>query len=372
MTDAIIAEWRAGRISAEVALSRLILAGEDPAHTPLAAEAARYGDGLARIRRMVSEANVQHLRTEESSAASVARVQTLFDRAAAVSPEGSVAAYSLADPALLRAATDEVVDWLGARGLLCADASVLDLGSGIGRIAGAIADRVGSVLGLDVSPEMTRLATQRETAENIRFATTDGLDLAGIADASMDLVLAVDSFPYVVQAGLGASMTAEIARALRPGGVFVALNVSYGDDPAAGIADWADDAGLVLTTSGMQPFTRWDGRVFVLEKPEPDPWMEAMRDGDLDAAHVISDAVLAARDPATRDDPSQPHHLRWVWDGTPPDGRDVLVRCYHGLGDTLQFARFLPALSGRAASVTVEAPAALVPLLSDLPSRDPV
>ena len=243
---------------------------------------------------------------------------------------------------------------------------MLDFGSGIGRIASAIAGHVGSVLGLDVSPEMTRLATERVSAPNARFETTDGLDLAGIGDASIDLVLAVDSFPYVVQAGLGPSMTGEIARVLRPGGVFVAFNISYGDDPAAGIADWADASGLVPTTAGEQPFSRWDGRVFVLEKPDPDPWMEAMRDGLFPVAHAIGDAVLASRDPVTRDDSSQPYHLRWVWDGTPPDGRDVLVRCYHGLGDTLQFARFLPVLSSRAASVTVEAPAVLAPLLSRL------
>ena len=91
-----------------------------------------------------------------------------------------------------------------------------------------------------------------------------------------------------------------------------------------------------------------------------------MRACDFAAAWRISDAALAARDPGTRDDPGLPYHLRWVWDGTPPDGRDVLVRCYHGLGDTLQFARFLPALAARARSVLVEAPAALVPLLSPL------
>lgn len=95
-----------------------------------------------------------------------------------------------------------------------------------------------------------------------------------------------------------------------------------------------------------------------------------MRRGDLDAAWRVSDAVLAARDPATRDDPALPYHLRWVWDGRPVDGRRVLVRCYHGLGDTLQFCRYLPALARRAASVTVEAQPELIPLLRALPGVD--
>src|SRR5688572_9809509 len=30
-----------------------------------------------------------------------------------------------------------------------------------------------------------------------------------------------------------------------------------------------------------------------------------------------------------------------LWDGTPFEGRTVLVRCLHGLGDTLQYARFV-------------------------------
>ena len=89
-----------------------------------------------------------------------------------------------------------------------------------------------------------------------------------------------------------------------------------------------------------------------------------MRRGDFQAAWAVSDAVLAARDPATRDDPSLPYHLRWVWDATPLDGRRVLVRCYHGLGDTLQFCRYLPALRRRAARVTLEVQAPLAPLLA--------
>ncbi len=95
-----------------------------------------------------------------------------------------------------------------------------------------------------------------------------------------------------------------------------------------------------------------------------------MRTQDFGAAWRLADGVLAERDPATRDDPDLPYHLRWVWDGTPPDGRRVLVRCYHGLGDTLQFARFLPALGKRAACVTLEAQAELLPILTAIPGVD--
>lgn len=95
-----------------------------------------------------------------------------------------------------------------------------------------------------------------------------------------------------------------------------------------------------------------------------------MRAGAFDAAWAVSDAVLRARDPATRDDPALPYHLRWVWDGRGFHGRRVLVRCYHGLGDTLQFCRYLPALRRQAAQVTLEAQPELLPSLRALPGPD--
>ncbi len=97
-----------------------------------------------------------------------------------------------------------------------------------------------------------------------------------------------------------------------------------------------------------------------------------MRRGDFAAAWRIADAVLRARDPATRDDPLLPYHLRWVWDGRDLRGRDVVVRCYHGLGDTLQFARFLPPLREVAASVTLEVQPELFSMLATVAGADRV
>ena len=92
--------------------------------------------------------------------------------------------------------------------------------------------------------------------------------------------------------------------------------------------------------------------------------------GDHAEAWRIDAQVLAARDPATRDDPRLPYHHRWVWDGRPYEGRHVLVRCYHGLGDTIQFARYLRPLRMRTASVTLEVQPRLTPILSSVPGID--
>jgi hypothetical protein len=94
-----------------------------------------------------------------------------------------------------------------------------------------------------------------------------------------------------------------------------------------------------------------------------DDWTRAMRRGDFAAAWRVCDRVLEARRAeAPRGD--LPRHRQWIWDGRPFDGLRALVRCYHGLGDTLQFARFLPRLAGRTRSLTVWAQPALLPLLS--------
>jgi hypothetical protein len=94
-----------------------------------------------------------------------------------------------------------------------------------------------------------------------------------------------------------------------------------------------------------------------------DEWVQAVRAGDHSQAWALCERQAARRPAATRDDPALPYHLRWVWDLQALDGRDVLVRCYHGLGDTIQFLRFLPELRRRAASVTLEIQDRLIPIL---------
>ena len=69
-------------------------------------------------------------------------------------------------------------------------------------------------------------------------------------------------------------------------------------------------------------------------------WFHYMRTGDFEAAWRLSDALRATEPPASHR--HTPRHLQRIWDGTPLHGRRVLIRCYHGLGDTVQFIRYAP------------------------------
>jgi hypothetical protein len=101
-------------------------------------------------------------------------------------------------------------------------------------------------------------------------------------------------------------------------------------------------------------------------------WREAMLAGDWEAAWRQTDRVEALRRAAQRQTGfvREPGHL--VWDGSSFAGRCVLVRCEHGLGDTLQFSRFLPALCRQASELQVMAQPQLVELLRGLPGAGEV
>jgi len=102
-------------------------------------------------------------------------------------------------------------------------------------------------------------------------------------------------------------------------------------------------------------------------------WLLQMRRGEWEAAWRTSDRACELHrglQPREADERPLPRHLQWVWDGSSLAGKHVLVRCYHGLGDTLQFIRFVPALREIAREVTVWSQAQLRPLLTSVPGID--
>ena len=220
----------------------------------------------------VSATAANHDASGATPAEGIARIAGFFDRAVAHSPEASVALYSLGDPAILAAATEEIVRWLEAQGVLAPEMDVLDLGCGFGRVAAVLAPHCRSVLGLDVSAGMVAEARRRQAGfANLRFEQTGGQDLAALPDRAFDLVLAIDSFPYIVQTGdeVAVRHVTDAARILRPGGALAMLNLSYRNDDATDLADaqrWAAMTGLRLEIADPRPFRLWDASAYVLRR----------------------------------------------------------------------------------------------------------
>ena len=92
-------------------------------------------------------------------------------------------------------------------------------------------------------------------------------------------------------------------------------------------------------------------------------WVCFMKLGEFELAWQETDKTEAHR--GVHPQPADlPVHLQRVWDGSPIGGRRVLVRCFHGLGDTIQFIRYIPRLNKLAVSVTVQAQSSLLPLFA--------
>ncbi|MCA1454197.1 hypothetical protein I6F35_13360 [Bradyrhizobium sp. BRP22] len=88
-----------------------------------------------------------------------------------------------------------------------------------------------------------------------------------------------------------------------------------------------------------------------------------MRTGDFERAWAINDRDLAVLCRLGPEKHTGPRHLQRIWRGEDLRDKRVLVRCYHGLGDTIQFVRFMPALRAVAREVTLWCQPELLPLL---------
>lgn len=101
-------------------------------------------------------------------------------------------------------------------------------------------------------------------------------------------------------------------------------------------------------------------------------WVAAIRGGDFERAWNIADADLARLRASDRGKHEGPRHLQRIWRGEELRDRCVLVRCYHGLGDTLQFIRFMAPLRGIAREVIVWCQPELMALLCRVDGVDRV
>lgn len=97
-------------------------------------------------------------------------------------------------------------------------------------------------------------------------------------------------------------------------------------------------------------------------------WINHMRRGEFELAWQFSDKIL--KSDINRNYEHLPRHYQCIWDGTPLNGKRVLIRCYHGLGDTLQFIRYAELVKEIASEVIVWAQPELLQLLQSVKGID--
>ncbi len=97
-------------------------------------------------------------------------------------------------------------------------------------------------------------------------------------------------------------------------------------------------------------------------------WLRHMRSGDFARGWEVSDEVMRRRAGERCD--HLPLHFQWVWNGESLGDKRVLIRCYHGLGDTIQFIRYASLVRQIARRVIVWAQPELLPLLKSVSGID--
>ena len=97
--------------------------------------------------------------------------------------------------------------------------AALDVGAGIGLVDEHLKDDLARVVGLDVSTQMVRRATERN--RGVEYVAYDGVTFP-FEDASFDLVFASCVFHHVPIADRP-RLAAQMARVTRPGGLAVIL-----------------------------------------------------------------------------------------------------------------------------------------------------
>lgn len=125
----------------------------------------------------------------------------------------------------MRESGEQFVDTLNIRPGM----AVLDLGCGDGTTAIPAARRAADVTGIDIAANLVEAGTRRAAAEgltNIRFRQDDASDLAGVADASFDLVVSLFGAMFAPRPD---DVAREMVRVTRPGGRIVMGNWIPGD-----------------------------------------------------------------------------------------------------------------------------------------------
>jgi SAM-dependent methyltransferase len=161
-------------------------------------------DRVAEIRRLLADGKLQNRGVlAERVAADVAYQQQAPDYDA----NAGGGLFAIDEPV--------ITEWLAHREVRVA----LDAACGTGRFARILADLGHTVIGVDGSPDMLKLARERVPEGDFQLGSVDRLPLA---DRSVDVVVCALALVHVSDLG---PVFAEFARVLRPGGALLISDV---------------------------------------------------------------------------------------------------------------------------------------------------
>jgi SAM-dependent methyltransferase len=99
------------------------------------------------------------------------------------------------------------------------EATVVEIGCGVGRLTRVIAARAARVVALDVSPEMLERARRHHPGlANVEWRLGDGISLQPVPDGSADVCISHVVFQHIPDPAITLGYVREMGRVLRPGG----------------------------------------------------------------------------------------------------------------------------------------------------------
>ena len=129
--------------------------------------------------------------------------------------------------------------------------SVLEIGTGTGVISFSICSKVSSIVATDISPEMIRIAKQKQKGynfENIDFQIQDSYNLT-FPDKSFDVVIASNLLHLLYEPE---KPIKEVKRVLKDNGIFIAPTFCVGENTKSKIITTI--AGMF---SGFKVINKW-------------------------------------------------------------------------------------------------------------------
>lgn len=99
---------------------------------------------------------------------------------------------------------------------------ILDLGCGTGRFSNMLAQKAKSLIGIDVTKEMLRMASSEVKYSNVDFILFDGINLP-VKNKKIDLIITVWVMQYINNDSVFQKIVSELKRCLKLGGRILSI-----------------------------------------------------------------------------------------------------------------------------------------------------